>query len=103
MTMTTPVRGRADTLERIARSRAMLCAYGVTSIAVFGSASRDEMAPDSDVDVLVDFDHPIGAFAFLDLKADLERLLGRPVDLVTPAAIKPRMRARIRREAIRAT
>jgi predicted nucleotidyltransferase len=56
MTMTPPVRGRAGTLERVARSRALLRAYGVTGIAVFGSASRDEMAPESDVDLLVDFD-----------------------------------------------
>jgi len=41
-----------------------------------------------------------GADAFLDLQAELARLLGRPVGLVTPAAIKERMRARIERAAV---
>jgi len=74
----------------------------VASIAVFGSVSRDALLPESDVDVLVEFDRPVGAFACLDLESELEHLLGRTVDLVTPAAIKPRLRERIQREAIRA-
>ena len=100
--MATPVQSRADALDRIAHNRAVLRAHGIATIAIFGSASRDQMAPESDVDVLVEFEHPVGAFAFLDLKGTLEDMLGRPVDLVTPAAIKPRMRERIEREAIRA-
>lgn len=58
------------------------------------------MTDDSDVDILIEFDRPIGAFELLDLQEDLERMLGRPVDLVTPAAVKERMRSRIEREAI---
>ncbi len=42
----------------------------------------------------------MGVFEFLDLQDDLARTLGRPVDPVTPAAVKERMRARIEREAI---
>ena len=49
------------------------------------------MTDDSDVDILIEFDRPIGAFELLDLQEDLERMLGRPVDLVTPAAVKERM------------
>jgi uncharacterized protein len=75
-------------------------ARGVTSLRVFGSAGRDAMTDVSDVDILIEFDRPVGAFEFLDLQDELARTLGRPVDLVTPAAIKERMRARIEREAV---
>lgn len=60
------------------------------------------MRPGSDVDVLVEFSQPIGLFAFLDLKTELEHLLGRPVDLVTADALKPQMRDKILGEAIHA-
>jgi len=43
---------------------------------------------------------PIGAFEFLDLQDELARMLGRRVDLVTPTAVKERMRPRIEREAV---
>jgi predicted nucleotidyltransferase len=71
--------------------RALCLAYGVRRLEVFGSAARGEDRPtDSDVDLLVDFgDQPVvGAFRrYMGLKADLEALLGRPVDLVEPSAI----------------
>ena len=60
------------------------------------------MPDDSDGGILIAFDRPLGAFEFLDLQDDLARTLGRPVDLVTPAAVKERMRPRIEREAVRA-
>ena len=43
--------------------------------------ARDEAGPDSDVDALVEFDKPVGLFAFLGLKEYLEQILGRTVDL----------------------
>lgn len=98
--MSTPVRNRADALGRLAELAPHLLARGVTSLRVFGSAGRDAMTEDSDVDILVEFDRPVGAFEFLDLQDDLARTLGRRVDLVTPAAIKERMRARIERDAV---
>jgi predicted nucleotidyltransferase len=74
--------------------------YSVRSLALFGSVARDEATPSSDVDVLVEFAETPRWAAFLDLKEYLERLLGRPVDLVTRAALPPRKRARIDSEAI---
>lgn len=53
--------------------------YGVTELAVFGSAVRGEMGPDSDIDVLVEFDPSarIGVLKFESLSEELEALLGR--------------------------
>jgi uncharacterized protein len=101
--MAGPVRTRAEALQRLADYQPTLRARGVASLALFGSAGRDQIGTDSDIDILVEFDHPVGAFEFLDVKDDLEELLGRPVDLVTQAAVKPRMRDRIIEEAVRAT
>lgn len=95
-----PVRGRAEALQRLAEVAPDLRRRGVTPLRIFGSAGRDAMTEGSDVDVLVEFDRPVGAFEFLDLRDDLTHVLGRPVDLETPAAVKERMRARIEREAV---
>ncbi len=72
--------------------------YQVKRLAVFGSTARGELRPDSDVDVLVEFVEPTFD-NYMGLKFDLVDLLGRPVDLVTVAALKPRLRDRILAEA----
>lgn len=89
---------------------AILAAHGdelrkehhVRTLSIFGSVARDEAGPESDVDVLVEFDEPVGLFTFIGLKLYLEEILGRPVDLATPDALRARMRDRILSEAIRA-
>ncbi len=77
--------------------------FNVKSLALFGSVARNEARPDSDVDVLVEFSVPVGLFHFVRLKNYLEELLDAPVDLVTPDAIKDKMRENILEEAIYAT
>ena len=66
--------------------------FGVRRLDVFGSASSDEFDPArSDIDFLVELDPPDGMSrfdAFFGLKEGLEALLGRPVDLVDPSALK---------------
>jgi predicted nucleotidyltransferase len=52
-------------------------------------------APESDVDMLVSFAGPATFDGYMDLKAFLEDLLGRSVDLVTSGALKPALRSRI--------
>lgn len=64
--------------------------YGVARIGIFGSYSREDQSESSDIDVLVEFDRPIG-LEFVDLADDLERLLNAKVDLVSKKSIKPRM------------
>ena len=73
---------------------------GVKSLAVFGSVARGDNSPQSDVDILVEFDHPVGLFEFIRLKHFLELMVGCEVDLVTLAALRPMMRERIMKEAI---
>lgn len=79
-----------DILAVLRRERAQLFAkYGLKSMAVFGSATRDDFRPDSDVDIMVEFDRPV-AFEFIYLAEELERLVERKVDLVTRSAVKDR-------------
>lgn len=62
---------------------------GIHRLAFFGSVLRDDFGPGSDVDVLVEFDPEagIGLFEFVDLQRQLGELLGRDVDLHTPASL----------------
>lgn len=65
-----------------------LClAHHVKYLAVFGSATSDAFTPESDVDLLVEFECGLSAREYsahyFDLKAGLEVILGRDVDLVT--------------------
>jgi len=85
------------------RHQADLCQRGVKSLAVLGSVARGEAAASSDIDVLVEFDRPVGLFEFIRLKYYLEELTGCRVDLVTPDAIRPAMRAGILSEAVYVT
>jgi predicted nucleotidyltransferase len=81
---------------------ALVQRYGVRHLALFGSVAQNRSRRESDVDLLVEFEpgRPSGMLEFVDLKGWLESVLGRPVDLVTPANLKPRIRERIVREAI---
>lgn len=78
--------------------------YAVKDIAVFGSVARDEAGPNSDVDLLVEFEpgQAGGYFKFFALQEDLEGRLHHSVDLVTPDALKRQLRERILAEAIHA-
>ena len=64
--------------------------YPLTAIGVFGSYSRGEARPESDVDILVEFSRPIG-FEVADLAMELEEILGENVDIVSKKAISERM------------
>lgn len=75
--------------------------FGVTSLALFGSAARDDAGPDSDVDLLVEFDRPTGLFGLIRLQQHLEQLLACRVDLATLGSLRPHMRDEVLREAIR--
>jgi predicted nucleotidyltransferase len=76
--------------------------FFVASLSVFGSAARNRLRKQSDIDLLVEFERPVGLFTFIRLKLYLENLLGRRVDLVTPAALRPELRQQILQEAIHA-
>ncbi len=63
--------------------------FAVKYLAVFGSYARNEQRSDSDVDILVEFDSPVG-IEFIDLGDYLESILGLRVDLVSRNGIKPK-------------
>jgi predicted nucleotidyltransferase len=75
--------------------------YGVKELALFGSAARREMRPDSDIDLLVDFlpDARPGLLGLSSLRRELAALLGRRVDLAVKPALKPLIRAGVLAEA----
>ena len=75
--------------------------FGVARLALFGSAARDELRDDSDVDVLVEFEGPASYNGYFTLKDYLEALLGRQVDLVTEQGLKPRARKHVERDLVR--
>jgi len=94
---------REQVIQRLAAARAELASLGVRSLDLFGSVARGESSPNSDVDLLVDFDKPIGLFHFFRVQRRLEEILGSKVDLVMRDAVKRQLRDRIFAEAIRAT
>jgi len=87
------LRGRQDALEQLS----------VKSLALFGSFARGEGGAESDIDILVEFKGKASFGQYMDLKFLLEGLLDRPVDLVTSQALRPQLRPRIEKEAIRVT
>lgn len=77
--------------------------YGVRSLSLFGSVARDQATSSSDVDLIVEFNRPVGYFGLFALQDHLEQLLGCRVDLGTPGSLKPRLQARVMGELIRVT
>ena len=75
--------------------------FRVKHLSLFGSAARDELRPDSDVDVLVEFDGPATFDRYIGLIRYLEVLLQRKVDVVTETGLKPRARQQVERDRIR--
>ena len=69
----------------------------IRRLALFGSVLRDDFGPDSDIDVLVEFEAGhVPGLAFLRLEQDLSKLLGgRRIDLVTPGFLNARIRDRV--------
>lgn len=74
--------------------------HHIVRLCVFGSALREDFTPDSDVDVLVEFQkgHEPG-FAFFDMQDELSQLLGRKVELHTPNFLSRYFRNKVLREA----
>jgi len=75
--------------------------YGVKELSLFGSAVRGEMRPESDIDIMVEFEPGvrIGLIKFESLVDELESLAGRKVDLVTKRGLKPWVRPTVFKDA----
>ena len=73
---------------------------GVRQLAIFGSALRDDFAPGSDVDVLIEFEPGrTPGLRFFWMQQELSRLFGRTVDLHTPAPLSRYFRSQVLAEA----
>lgn len=90
-----------ELVRRIAGHREELASLHVRTLSAFGSVAREEAGEASDVDLLVEFDRPVGLFHFVTVKERLEAVLDVPVDLVTPRGLKAPLRDRVMAEARR--
>lgn len=79
---------REQIVQRLREERPYLAAeFGVGKIGLFGSYAEDQANQASDIDLVVEFERPIG-FRFFELADHLESILGRQVDVLTPAGIQ---------------
>lgn len=90
--------------SRISTSREQLVRYcnrhHIRRMSLFGSVLRRDFGSESDVDILVEFDPKhIPGLEFVRMREELSQLLGRTVDLRTPASLSPHFRAEVLREA----
>jgi len=73
----------------------------IRRLSLFGSVLREDFGPESDVDVLVEFDPEarVGFFALVRMEMELSELLGHKVDLNTPGFLSKYFRDRVLEEA----
>ncbi len=74
--------------------------HHIRKLSFFGSVLRDDFGPDSDIDVLVEFDPDhIPGLAFFGMQDELSEILGQKVDLHTPGFLSKYFRAKVLAEA----
>jgi predicted nucleotidyltransferase len=74
--------------------------HRIRKLAFFGSVLRNDFGPESDVDVLVEFEPGhVPGLAFLSMEEELSKILGRKVDLNTPGFLSPYFRDQVVAEA----
>lgn len=94
--MVTPVQSKAQIVDLLQQNKTQITVLGVRRIGLFGSFARGEPIPDSDVDLLVEFEPNRKTFDnFMRLSFLLEELFQRPVELVTPEALSVHIGPRI--------
>lgn len=74
--------------------------HGVRRAGIFGSTARGEARPESDLDLLVEFEEGRSLLDLVDLRLVLEDLLGREADVVTYASLHPGLRERVLEEQV---
>ena len=77
----------------------LLARYHLKSIGIFGSFTREDFKDDSDIDILIDYDQPLG-IEFIDLAEELEKILNLKVDLVSKNGIKPKYLEEIQKDLV---
>jgi len=94
---------KTELLKELTAQKSALASFGVKSLAIFGSVARNESKPDSDLDVLVEFQGKATFSQYIKLRFYLQDLMGCPVDLVTRKGIRPEMLPSIEKEALYVT
>ncbi len=74
--------------------------YGAKRIAIFGSYSRGEDNPESDIDILIEFSERKSLLDIVGIEQELSESLGRKVDLLTEKSISPYLIERIKKETV---
>jgi uncharacterized protein len=92
---------RDEIIARLKSRSDDIARLDVAALSIFGSFARDTATAASDLDVLVRFAAKPTFDRYMDLKALLESVTGRRVDLVTEGALRPELRPQIEREAVR--
>lgn len=90
---------REDVLTTLAAHRHELEPFRIRTLALFGSTARNEASDGSDLDFVVEYEGPATFDRYIELSFYLERLFGRPVDLLTRSSLTPALRAVIEKEA----
>ncbi len=90
---------RDEALAILSQHQSELAAFGLRRLALFGSVARDEAGPESDVDVLVDFEGEPTFRRYTGLYDCLESLFHCSVDLVTESSVRPVLRPYIEEDA----
>lgn len=85
----------------VTKHRDQIRAFGVRGLWLFGSTARGEAGPESDIDLLVQFEGPCSYGQYSRLRFFLEDLLGQTVDLVLEDGLRPRVRPFVERDAVR--
>jgi hypothetical protein len=94
MTIGDTIREKRDAIIRIAAK------HGATQVRLIGSVARGEARPDSDVDLLVTWSEGTSLLDQAALMLELERLLGRKVDIASDGWVKPSIRESVYRDAV---
>jgi predicted nucleotidyltransferase len=89
-----------DVLRYREELRRIAAEFGARNPRLFGSAVRREDRPGSDIDILIDIDPDDGFRRCVAIADAFERILGRPVDLVTERGLNPRLKPSVLAEAI---
>jgi predicted nucleotidyltransferase len=89
-------------LSTLRQAEAALRAKGVRHAALFGSITRGENRPDSDVDILIDFDPAAGItmFDYVAVSNDIASLFDGPVDVIDREALKPHLRKPLAKDLV---
>src|SRR5882757_4697806 len=93
---------RDDVIARLKEAEPALRARGIRRAAVFGSIARGEDRPDSDIDILVEFEPGSegSIYEYMNLKEYIAGLFDGPVDVIDRHALKPHLRAPAARDTV---